>query len=86
VVLVTPQKLRPAVPTLREAETAGNTSDVDVDQQMWIELAGDNGLPDVLLPNDPLPDDPLPDVPLPNVPLPNLPLSEALPDASIGAE
>jgi len=32
--LVTPEKPRPAVPTLREAEAAGNTSDVDVDQQL----------------------------------------------------
>ena len=28
--LVTPQKPRPAVPTLREAEAAGNTADVDL--------------------------------------------------------
>jgi len=32
--LVTPQIPRPAVPTLRKPEAAGNTSDVDVDQQM----------------------------------------------------
>jgi len=32
-----PQKPRPAVPTLREAEAAGNTSGVDVDQQLLIE-------------------------------------------------
>jgi hypothetical protein len=32
--LVTPQKPRPAAPTLREAEAAGNTSDVDVEQQL----------------------------------------------------
>jgi len=30
--LVTPQEPRQAVPTLQEAEAAGNTSDVDVDQ------------------------------------------------------
>ena len=35
--LVTPQKSRPAVPTLREAESARNTSDVDVNQQLLIE-------------------------------------------------
>jgi len=29
--LVTPHEPRPAVPTLEEAEAAGNTSDVDVD-------------------------------------------------------
>jgi len=41
--IVTRQKPRPAVPTLREAEEAGNTShvdvDVDVDQQLLIEWA-----------------------------------------------
>ena len=31
---MTPPKPRPAVPTLREAEAAGKTSDVDVDQQV----------------------------------------------------
>jgi hypothetical protein len=55
--LVTPQNPRPAVPTQREAEAAGNTSDVDVDQQLLIESAGGDSLPDV----------PLPDVPLPEV-------------------
>jgi len=68
--LVTPQKPRPAVPTLREAEVAGNTSDVDVDvdvdQQLQIESAGGDSLPDV--------------------PLPNVPLPEARPDGSVGEE
>jgi len=68
--LVTPQKPRPAVPTLREAEAAGNTSDVDVDvdvdQQLQIESAGGDSLP--------------------NVPLPNVPLPEARPDGSVGEE
>jgi hypothetical protein len=32
--LVTPPKPRPAAPTLREAEAAGNISDVDVEQQL----------------------------------------------------
>jgi len=32
--LVTPQKPHPAAPTLRQAEAARNTSDVDVDQQL----------------------------------------------------
>jgi len=57
-----PQQLRPAVPILREAEAAGNTSDVDVDvdHQLLIESVGGDSLPDV-----PLPDVPLPDLPLP---------------------
>jgi hypothetical protein len=67
---VTPQKPRPAVPTLREAEAAGNTSvvdvDVDVDQQLLIESAGGDSIP--------------------NVPLPNIPLPEARPDGSVGEE
>jgi len=60
--LVTPQKPRPAVPTLQEAEAAGNTLDVDVDvnEQLVIKSAGGDSLPDV----------PVPDVPLPEV-LPN---------------
>jgi len=56
--LGTPQKPRPAVPTLREADAAGNTSDVNVDQQLLIESADGDSLSDV-----PLPDDPLPEVP-----------------------
>ena len=67
---MTPQKPRPAVPTLPQAEPAGNTSDVDVDvdvdQQLLIESAGGDSLPDV----------PLPDVPLP----------EARPDISVSEE
>jgi len=35
--LVTQQKPRPAVPNLREAEAAGNTSDVNVEQQLLNE-------------------------------------------------
>jgi hypothetical protein len=54
--LVTPQKPRPAVPTQREAEAAGNTSDVDVDQQLLIESAGGDSLPDVPLSDVPLPE------------------------------
>ena len=73
---MTPQKPRPAAPTLREAEAAGNTSDVDVDQQQHGELAGGDSLPNV----------PLPDVPLPDVPLPNDHLLEAHPDGSVGEE
>jgi len=49
--LMTPQKPRPAVPTQREAEAAGNTLDVDVDQKLLSESAGGDSLPDVPLPN-----------------------------------
>jgi len=45
-----------------------------VDQQLLIESAGGNSLPDV----------PLPDVPLPDVPLPDAPLPEARPHGSVG--
>ena len=48
--LVTPQKPRPAVRTLREAEVAGNTSVVDVDQQLLGESGGGDSLPHVPLP------------------------------------
>jgi hypothetical protein len=68
--LVTPQKPRPAVPTLQEAESAGNTShvdvEVDVDQQLQIDSAGGDRLP--------------------NVPLPNVLVPEASPDGSVGEE
>jgi len=40
-----------AVPTLNEAEAAGTTSHVDVDQQPLGESAGGNRLPNVLLPS-----------------------------------
>ena len=36
--LLTPQKPRPVAPTLREAEAAGNTFDVDVEQQLLGEI------------------------------------------------
>ena len=48
--------------SLRQAEAAGNTFDVDVDHQLLGESAGGDSLPDV-----PLPDVPLPDVSLPEV-------------------
>jgi len=64
------------VPTLREAEAARNTSDVDVDQQLLIESAGGDSLPDVFLP----------DVPLPDIPVPDVTLPEACPDGSVGEE
>jgi len=48
--LVTPQIPGLAVPSLREAEVPGNTSDVDVDQQLPTELAGGDSLPGVPLP------------------------------------
>ena len=78
---MTPQKPRPAAPTLREADAAGNISDDDVEQQLLGKSAGGDSLPDVRLPDVPLPDFPLPDVPLPDVPLP-----EARPDGSVGEE
>jgi hypothetical protein len=76
------------VPTLREAEAAGNTSDVNVDQQLLIESAGGASLPDVPLPAVSLPDVPLPDVPHPDVPLPDVrlhavPPPVARPDVSV---
>jgi hypothetical protein len=77
--LLTLQTPRPVVPTLRETEAAGNTSDVDVDQQRLIEPAGGNRFPDVLLPDVSPPDVPLPDVALPEVAHP-----EAHPDDSVG--
>ena len=55
------------MPTLREAEAARNTSDVDVDQQLLGESAGGNSLPEIPLPDVPLPDVPFPDIPLPDV-------------------
>jgi len=54
--LVTPQKRRPAVASLSDAESAGNTSDVDVDQVLHGELAGGDSLPDIHLPDAPLPE------------------------------
>jgi len=47
--LVPPQKPHPAVPTLQEAEAAGNTSYVDVDQQLLCESAGGDSLHNVPL-------------------------------------
>ena len=93
---MTQQKPRPAAPTLRESEAAGNTSDVDMELQLLGESAcgyslpqvppSDVPLPDVPLPDVPLPDVPPPDVPLPNVPLPDVPLPEPRPDGSVGGE
>jgi hypothetical protein len=71
---VKPEKPCAAVPPLREAKAAGNTSYVDVDQQLLIESAGGDSLPDVILP----------DVTLPDVHLPDVPLPEAHPDGSVG--
>ena len=64
------------MPTLREAEAAGNTSDMDVDKQLLGQSPGGDSLPDALLPDIPLPDIPLPDVPLPGARL----------DGSLGEE
>jgi hypothetical protein len=44
------QKPHPAEPTPPQAEAAGNTSAVDVDQQLLIKSAGGNCRPDVPLP------------------------------------
>jgi len=70
------RKPRPAAPTLREAEAAGNTADVDVDQQLLIKSAG----------GDSLPIGPLNNVPVPDVPLGDVPLYKARPDGSLGEE
>jgi hypothetical protein len=68
--LMVPQKPRPVVPTLQEAESAGNSSDVNVDvnidQQLLIESAGGDSLPDV--------------------PHPEVSNSEARPDGSVGEQ
>jgi len=52
--LVTPQTPRPAAPTLRDAEAAGNSSVVDVDHQLFSDSAGGDSLPDVPLTNVPI--------------------------------
>jgi len=83
---VTPQKPRPAGPTLGEAAADGNTSDVDVEKQLLGGQAGGDSLPDLPLPDVPLPDVPLPDVRLPDVHLPDVPLPEARPDGSVREE
>jgi hypothetical protein len=64
------------MPTVREAEAAGNTSDVDVDQQLRIESACGDSVSDV----------PLPDVTCPNVDLHNVPLPAAHPDGAVGKD
>jgi len=56
--VATAQKYHLAVPTLREAEAAGNTLDVDVDEQLLIESVGGDSLPSVSLPDVPLPEAP----------------------------
>jgi len=61
------------VPTLREPVAAGNTSDVNVDQQLLFESAGVDCLSDV----------PVPDVPLHLLPLPDVPLPEAWMDGTV---
>jgi len=86
-----PQKPCPAAPTLGEAEAAGNTSDVNVEQHLVGDPAGGDSLPedpvpDDHLPNHPLPVLPLPDVLLPDVPLPDVSLREAPPDCFAGLE
>jgi hypothetical protein len=83
---VTPPKPRPAVATRREAEAAGNTTEVDVEQQLLGELANGDGLPDGPVPDVPHLDVPLLDGPCPDVPLPDVPFPEARPDGSVGKE
>jgi hypothetical protein len=60
--LVTVQKSRPALPSLREAQAARNSTDVDVKQHLLDGSAGGNSVSNV-----PLLDIPLPDVHLPEV-------------------
>jgi len=82
--LVTPQKPPTAVPTLRTAQAAGNTSDLEVDQQLLIESEGGASRTDVTLPDAPHPDVPLPNVPPLDVPLPDVPLPDvSLPDVPL---
>jgi len=73
---VTPQKPRPVMPTLREAEAARNTTNLDVDHPLPIQSAAGANLPDVAPP----------DVALPDVLLPDVPLPEVRPDGSVGEE
>jgi len=54
----TPQKPRLAVPSLREAEAARNTSDEDFEHQLLGKSAGGNNLPHISLPDVPLPEEP----------------------------
>jgi hypothetical protein len=49
--LVTLQKPHPVAPILREAEAAGISSNVDLEQQVLGESAGGDSLPDVSLPD-----------------------------------
>jgi hypothetical protein len=79
--LVTPQKPCPAEPTQREAEAAGNTSDVNLDQQLLIPSPGGDSLLEF-----PFPNVSLADIPLPNVLLSNVPLPEARPEGSVCKE
>jgi hypothetical protein len=74
--LVKPQIACGAVPTLREAEAAENTLDVDVDHQLVIASAGGVSLSD----------GPLPDVYLPDFCVPDVPLLEVHPNGSVGLE
>jgi len=73
---LTSQKPQMAVPILWQAKAAGDTTEVDVDQQLLGEPAGGGSLPDVHLCN----------VPLPNAKLADLAPSEPRPDSSVGKE
>jgi hypothetical protein len=66
------QKPLPPVQILQEGEAAGNTSDVDVDQQLLSESVGRVSLPDVPCPNGSHPNVRLPDVPFPDFSLSGL--------------
>jgi len=69
--LMTPERPRPAAPTLREAGAAGNTLDVNVEQQLLGESADGDSLHDV---------------PIHDVTLPDVALHDARPDGSVGEE
>jgi len=68
-VLMMAKKPHPVVPTLRRAEEAWNTCDVDVDQQLLGESAAGDSRPNS---------------PRPNFPLRDVPLFEVRPDIWVG--
>jgi len=87
------------MPALRYTEAAGNTSDLNVGQQLLGKAGSGNCFPKVPLPEVPLPkltrlelplsELPLPKLPLPKLRLPKLPLHElplilVLPDSLVG--
>jgi hypothetical protein len=81
----------PAMPTLKEANSAGTTVNFDVERQLHGESAGSNSLPNVSFHDVPLSDIPLCnvppcDVPISDVPCPDDSLPEAYPDGSVDAK